>query len=90
MEATAIKQALYAKGFSFAMIGEALGKGANVVSGVCYRRTTSKDVATAIAKVLDKPVTEVFPDVESYRKGRLPKGNARAAKQAELMHLLAS
>lgn len=90
MEAAAIKQALYAKGYSFAMIGEALEVNSNVVSGVCYRRTTSKAVATAIAKVLDKPVTEVFPDVDSYRKGRLPKGNARAAKQAELQQLLAS
>ncbi|WP_027670067.1 helix-turn-helix domain-containing protein [Rheinheimera baltica] len=90
MEATAIKQALYDKGYSFAMIGEALDVNANVVSGVCYRRTTSKGVATAIAKVLEKPVTEVFPDVDSYRKGRLPKGNARTAKQAELQQLLAS
>lgn len=90
MEADTIKQELYAKGYSFAMIGEALSVGANVVSGVCHRRTTSQSVASAIAKVLGKPVTEVFPDVESYNKVRLPKGTARAKKQAELMHLLAS
>lgn len=90
MEAEAIKQALHEKGFTFAMIGEALNINSNVVSGVCYRRTTSKQVAVAVAKCLGKPVTEVFPDVESYRRTRLPRGNARLAKQAELEQLLAS
>ena len=72
------------------MIGEALAVNANVVSGVCYRRTTSKTVAEGIAKAIGKPVTEVFPDVESYKQVRLPKGRAREAKQAELQQLLAS
>lgn len=90
MEAEAIKQALYNKGFSFALLGQALGIKSNVVSGVCHRRTVSKTTAEAIAKVLEKPVAEVFPDVESYRKPSLPKGKARDAKQAELKQLLAS
>ena len=90
MEAEAIKQALHDKGFTFAMIGEALSINSNVVSGVCYRRTTSKQVAEAVAKALGKPVTDVFPDVESYQRARLPSGRDRAAKKAELLQLLAS
>lgn len=90
MEAEAIKQALHEKGFTFSMIADELGMAPNMLSGVCYRRTTSKKAAEAIAKILDKPVTEVFPDVESYSKPRLPTGNAREAKRAELRQLLAS
>jgi len=90
MEADAIKQALHDKGFTFAMIGEALNINSNVVSGVCYRRTTSKQVAEAVAKALGKSVSDVFPDVESYQRPRLPRGSARVAKQAELQQLLAS
>jgi transcriptional regulator with XRE-family HTH domain len=90
MEAEAIKQALRAKGFTFALVGEAIQVNANVVSAVCYRRTTSNPVAQAIAKALDKPITEVFPDVVSYQQPRLPRGADRAAKAAELQQLLAS
>lgn len=90
MEAEAIKQALYAKGFTFAMLGQALQVNANVVSGVCYRRTTSLSVAQAIAKALDKSVPDVFPDVDSYQRPRLPRGAERVAKAAELQQLLAS
>ena len=90
MEAEAIKQALRVKGFTFALIGEAISVNSNVVSAVCHRRTISSQVAQAIAKALDKSVTEVFPDVPSYGQPRLPRGAARAAKAAELQQLLAS
>lgn len=90
MEAEDIKQALRAKGFTFAMLGEAINVNANVVSAVCYRRTTSSHVAQAVAKALGKPVTEVFPDVDTYQKPPLPRGAERATKAAELQQLLAS
>lgn len=90
MEAEAIKQALRAKGFTFAMIGEVLRVNANVVSAVCYRRTTSHAVAQAVAKALEKPIHDVFPDVPSYAKPSLPRGAERIAKAAELQQLLAS
>jgi hypothetical protein len=90
MEAEAIKQALRDKGFTFALIGEAIEVNANVVSAVCYRRTISGKVAKAVAKALDKSVAEVFPDIPSYGQPSLPRGAAREAKAAELQQLLAS
>lgn len=90
MKAEAIKQALHAKGFTFSMIANELGMTPNMISGVCYRRTTSKNAANAIAKILGKPVTEVFPDIASYRKPGLPTGISLEAKRAELRELLAS
>lgn len=89
MDKDAIKQALHAKGVSFSMIAEALGIGPNAVSAIASRRGQSKRVADAIAKVLERPVEEIFPDIESYKRGRLPSGDAKDAKRAELAKLLA-
>jgi lambda repressor-like predicted transcriptional regulator len=90
MNGQEIKQALHAKGFSLAMIAEAIECHPNVLSNVIYRRGISKPAADAIAKVLGTPVTDLFPDVPSYARTRLPSGKAKAEKQATLQQLLAS
>lgn len=90
MDKDAIKQALHAKGFSFTMIAEALGVGPNAVSAIASRRGQSKRVADAIAKALEMPVEEIFPDIDSYKRDRLPCGKEKDAKRAELAKLLAS
>lgn len=88
MKGTDIKQALHKCGVSLAMIAETIQCHPNVLSNVIYRRGISKPAADAIAKVLGKPVTEVFPDVPSYARERLPSGKNKAAKLAELQQLL--
>ncbi len=88
MNGLQIKQALHAKGFTFAMLAEELDCRANVLTAIAYRKNVSRRAATAIAKALGKPIEVVFDDVDSYRKPQLPKGTARTEKQNELRQLL--
>ena len=90
MNGLEIKQALHAKGFTFAMLAQELDCRANVLTAIAYRKNVSRRAADAIAKALGKPVTEVFNDVPSYKVTPLPKGKAKSDKQAELRQLLAS
>ena len=62
-----IKKALRQKGYTLAMIADALGCSATNVQQVSKRITYSMNVAKAIATVLDKPLLEIFDDVPSYR-----------------------
>lgn len=88
MNGEEIRQALHAKGFTLTMLADELGVHSNLIRAVIHRRGTSKSAADAVAKVLGKSVTQVFPDVPSYAGIGLPKPTD--AKRAELRQLLAS
>jgi Ner family transcriptional regulator len=91
MNATEIKAAIRQKGFSSALIAETLKTSPNAVSGVINRHTTSKRIAAAIAKIIDKPVTEIFPDVITYTDpAHIKNEKMRTQKGKELAMLLAS
>ncbi|MAD76920.1 MAG: transcriptional regulator [Rheinheimera sp.] len=85
MQPLEIKAQLKTKGYSIAMIARALGKSPTTISSVINRYTTSVDVAEKLSKILDKPLIEVFPDVETYARA-----HSKEQKQAELEQLLAS
>jgi len=85
-----IKEKLHAKGFTFQMLAIELGCHANVLTAVASRKGVSHRAASAISLALGKTLTEVFPDVDSYKKSPLPKNGDKAQKQAELRTLLAS
>ena len=85
-----IKNALHTKGFTFQMMADELGCNSNVFTSVIYRRTVSRRAADMICLALGKPMHDVFPDVESYKKEAIPQGFNRAEKKAELRALLAN
>lgn len=67
MDHNEIKAAIYEKGYTLAMVAECINKRPSHVSSIIHRRNTSSVIANAIAKVLDLPVEQVFPDVPAYR-----------------------
>jgi lambda repressor-like predicted transcriptional regulator len=86
-----IKAEIHNKGFSCAMLARTLGTSPNAISGVINRHTTSTRIATAIAKVVGKPVTEVFPDVGTYDGStKSMMKQQRVERAEELRQLLAS
>lgn len=87
MDSKQIKMELAARGFDYSMLAEAIDKSPSLVSKVASRKATSRFVAAAIAKALEKSVTEVFPDVDAYRV-TLVSDEERKQKQRELVALL--
>ena len=72
MDTIAIKQGLKAKGCSFTIIAKVLGRTPSQVSAVASRRSTSREIAEAICKVLNMEISSVFPDVPSYKEPHIP------------------
>ena len=83
-----IKQAIEDKGFSLSLIAESLGIGSPTVSAIIHRNSTSLRTANAIAKVIGREVTEVFPDVPQYLRPPKMSKKARQLKLQQLNDLL--
>lgn len=78
MTADEIKKALNERGYSLAMLGRASDINPARFSTVIHRHESSRRVAGLVAKALDKPLTEVFPEYlqqEQARSLRLNKLN---------------
>lgn len=88
MDTDQIKKELSARGFDFSMLAQALGKSPSLISKVAARKARSRAVADALAKALNKPVEQVFPDVTEYHSAPLTKAE-KQKKQRELAALLA-
>ena len=67
MDYETIKTELRKAGYSLSMIADALGCSPVNVQQVCKRDTKSQRVAKAVSTALDKPVSEVFPDIDIYQ-----------------------
>ena len=87
MDSQKIKMELAQRGFDFSMLANALGKSPSLVSKVAARKARSRVVAAAIAKALERPIAEVFPDVASYQVPA-PSAPDRKQKERELIALL--
>ncbi|WP_440053350.1 helix-turn-helix domain-containing protein [Pseudoalteromonas sp. T1lg65] len=91
MKPSEIKQAIASKGYSLSMVAEALSISLATVSGVVCGHTQSRRVANALSKIIDKPVCEIFPDVQAYQSLSVPRGAInRERGVAQLQQLLAS
>lgn len=88
MLALEINNGLSLKGVNAAMIAEALKVKPASVSQVISRHSDSKRIATAIAKILEKPVEDVFPDKPQYHAG-YSRAAVRTSKVNELRQRLA-
>lgn len=74
MEYEEIKEALRLKGCPAPILAEVLSKSSSAVDGVISRRTTSKQIAHAVCKVLEKSPETVFPDKPQYHYNFDPDG----------------
>ena len=72
-----ILQALRSKGLTTLVVAEALDCTPQHVGMVIARKRESTRIAHGIATALGKPVTEVFPDVDKYRRHREPSHRPR-------------
>ncbi|WP_432460826.1 helix-turn-helix domain-containing protein [Agarivorans sp. QJM3NY_25] len=92
MTSEEIKNELYQKGYTLRLLADASGLCRTGFTNVINRRDKSRNVAGVIAKALERPIAEVFPDMPEYTDGyaRPARGNARDAKLEELQQRLAS
>lgn len=87
MLANEIKNALYARGYDQSMLAEVLGVSPGLVSKVIQRKAKSFRVARAVARVIEKDVFDVFPELASVRE--VEKATKRTAKLEKLRATLA-
>ncbi|WP_194757301.1 hypothetical protein [Aliidiomarina indica] len=66
MDKNQLKKELAHLGYDFSMLAQALGRSPSLISKVAGRQAKSRLVAEAFAKLLDRPVAEIFPDVPEY------------------------
>lgn len=86
-----IKAELQARGYSIAMLAEVIGKSGALVGAVINKKLVALPTAKAIAKAIDKPVLEVFPDVPSYQTAaRANRQDLRELKKQELKKQLSA
>ena len=88
MDKNQIKKALAEKGYDFSIVAHAIERSPSLISKVVARQARSRIVAMALAKAIDKPIQEVFPDVEEYHNPLPTSSSGRARKAAELAKLL--
>jgi len=88
MDKNQIKKELASSGYDLSMVAEALDKSPSLISKVLARQAKSRFVAEAIARVLDRDVTEIFPDVPEYQTAVPVSDQQRKKKVSELKNLL--
>lgn len=65
MKSNAIKAALQGKQIREVEIAESIGVGQPAISSVIQRRIRSRRIAERICELIEKPMTEVFPEYGS-------------------------
>ena len=68
MNYNAIHTELKKHGFTWEVVAKSLGKSASTVMNVAARRAQGRSIAVGLAALLDKDVTEVFPDISQYHE----------------------
>jgi len=85
MKRADILKNLNEKNLNFSIVAEALDVAPGHVSAVAGRKATSKRVADALAKAIDKPLDEVFDDVPEYHVAAIKPRSERVASLKELV-----
>ena len=91
MKPAEIKAELNALGYTIALIAEILSVNPSGISQVINRHGNSYPIANAIAKILNKPIEVVFPDIPSYTtRIRCRDEGLRNQRKQELQAILAN
>jgi lambda repressor-like predicted transcriptional regulator len=72
MDSNEIKHALAKKGCSISILARALDLSVSAVSNTINRKGNSHRIAVAVAKVIGKPIEQVFPDIPTYSESYVP------------------
>ncbi|MEJ1402528.1 MAG: hypothetical protein RPU61_03290 [Candidatus Sedimenticola sp. (ex Thyasira tokunagai)] len=70
MNYEAIHNALKSEGVSWSVVAESLGCTPQHVMNVCARRAESQRIALAISAILQRDVSEIFPEIPRYKVDR--------------------
>lgn len=65
MESKQILREMKERGFEQTLLALALGKSPSLISKVIHRKAKSYSVALAIAKLIELPISQVFPEYQS-------------------------
>ena len=70
------------------MLAEVLERSPSLLSKVAARQARSRTIALALARVLELPIQDVFPDIEEYHHPKPLSNTERDAQKAKLAELL--
>ncbi len=68
MNYSEIYEALKAKDLNWSLSAKAIGCSTSHLMNVAARRAESKSVAKSLSFLIDKPLSDVFPDIPRYQK----------------------
>lgn len=89
MDKNQLKKELALLGYDFSMLAQALNRSPSLISKVAGRQAKSRVVAEAFAKLLNRPVTEIFPDVPEYSNDVPTSKASREARTEQMKRILA-
>lgn len=81
MDYSAIHKAIKDAGLTWATAAEAIGCAPSNLMGVAARRGNSRPVAKRLALLINRDITEIFPDVPAYSEPE-PADQRRATVEA--------
>ena len=85
MNYSAIRTALEGVGLNWTLAAEAIGCSPHHLMNVCARRAESQPAAKALAALIGKEVSDVFPDIPRYQEDRkADRANRLAEAKARL------
>lgn len=85
MDADKIINSLSRKGFSQTLIADVLECSPSLISKVIHRKATSVRIAQAIAKLLQRPVLQVFPEYELLLQARIDSDDDKKQRIRKLL-----
>lgn len=83
-----IKAELDGRGYSFALLADALEVSPAMIGQVARRKAKSRRCALALAKAIGKPIDEVFGDVSDYIEPQPNAADTRARRIHDLRRCL--
>lgn len=89
MKPAHIRQAIAAQGLNLRIVAQALEVSPVSVGNVINRRQTSFRIAEAIAKIINSPLFEVFPEYQYVSPRVNPKEGEACQKIAEVRKIIA-
>ena len=88
MKPAEIRQEIAKKGLNLTLIAAAVGAAPGTVGQVINRKLTSTRIASAIAKIINKPFFDVFPEYCAVSPRYVPSSKEGQRKVQELKKVI--
>lgn len=86
MDADKIIDSLSREGFTQTLIADVLECSPSLISKVIHRKATSVRIAQVIAKLIERPVLQVFPEYELLLQFRIDSDDDKKRRIRELLN----